>query len=161
MAPNCRSRYILEVSESALLILLPGLRWLARVLAPKSVAYAHTAAVQEAGGSPSLEPRRFYLAGERGIAARADELAASGTSAEERARILYEMRNALRTQARGLMDGRHVAQWLDVNDPNRSWEQITERYRRRGLSGDDLWNAISEAASRSRPWVNQILGLEP
>src|SRR5215469_2004123 len=160
MPLNCRSPVHTEVSESVLLILLSGLRWLARVLAPKSVAYAHMA-LQEAGSPSSLEPRRFYLAGERGIAARADELATSGTSAEERARILYEMRNDLRTQARGLMDGRHLAQWLDINDPNRSWEQIIERYQRRGLSGDDLWNAISEAASRSRPWVNQIFGLEP
>lgn len=117
--------------------------------------------VPEPGSLSPLEARQFYLAGERNISARAAELAASGVDPELRANILFFMRNDLRTQARDLMANRQLAEGFEVSDPNMSWEEAIAKYKARGLSGDDLWNAISDAASRSRASVNKFFGLEP
>jgi hypothetical protein len=89
------------------------------------------------------------------------ELWNSGVSAEDRARVLFESRNALRTQVRGLMADQDLANALAVNEPNMTWSQIVAKYQARGLSGDDLWNAIADAASLSRFSVNEMYGLSP
>jgi hypothetical protein len=113
------------------------------------------------GGISSLESRQLYLAGERGIAGEAEDLASSGVPAEDRAKVLFEMRNSLRTAARDAMADRRVAAQLNVTDPNMTWNQVIERYEARGFRGDDLWNAIAEASSRPRSSVNEQFGLEP
>ena len=118
-------------------------------------------ATETAGGLSPVAARDVYLAGERGIAAQADELAASGVSAEERARTLFSARNALRTEARGLMADQELAGALAANEPNMTWPEIVAKYQARGFTGEELWNEIGNAASRSRASVNQIFGLSP
>ena len=132
-----------------------------------------TAAVRGLGSVPgprfatkagSLSPaatRDAYLAGERGMAALADDLLVQGVSGEQRARTLFGARNSLRTRARDLMADRELAQALAANEPNMTWPEIVAKYQARGFTGDDLWNEIANAASRSRSSVNEMFGLDP
>ena len=61
------------------------------------------------------------------------------------------MRNALRAATRNAMANQRIAAALNQSEPNMTWEEIIAKYRARGLSGNDLWNAIANAAaSKSR-----------
>jgi RHS repeat-associated protein/uncharacterized repeat protein (TIGR01451 family) len=111
-----------------------------------------------AGTADMVRVREFYLAGERALAAHSDGLIASGASPYLRARILSAGRNALRTEARRLGDP-ELARFLDRVKPNMSWDQVVQKYASQGLQGDDLWNAISEAALRTNAEVNKALGV--
>jgi len=54
-----------------------------------------------------------------------------------------------------------MAAALEANEPNMTWSEIVTKYEAQGLSGNELWNAISDAASHSRPSVNKLFGLSP
>ena len=95
------------------------------------------------------------------MAALADDLLVQGVSGEQRARTLFGARNSLRTRARDLMADRELAQALAANEPNMTWPEIVAKYQARGFTGDDLWNEIANAASRSRSSVNEMFGLDP
>ena len=107
------------------------------------------------------QAREFDLAAMRLLSERSAELIAQGALPYLRARVLFAGRNALRMVARQAMIDRDVATMLDESDPNLTWDQAVDKYGARGLSGDDLWNAIADAALRSRAAVNVAFGLSP
>ena len=117
--------------------------------------------VHAAGSLSNGAARAFYLDGERGIASLADDLAARGVPARERALELIGTRNALRTQSRALMADRDAADLLNMTDPNRTLGQLVGRAYGKDLAGDDLWNYLADSASRSRQSVNDSFGLSP
>jgi hypothetical protein len=59
------------------------------------------------------------------------------------------------------MSDRALADQLNQTDKNLTWDQLIAKLQARGLSGDDLWNALIDSASRSRPSVNDALGIDP
>ena len=79
----------------------------------------------------------------------------------QQARQAHELRNQARTQARNLMSDARLAEHLNRTQPNLTWEQIVQKYSAQGLSGDNLYRAIIDAATRSNPIVNEILNLLP
>ena len=58
------------------------------------------------------------------------------------------------------MEDRVLAESLYKSDPNLTWEQLIEKQRNKGYSGDDIYKAIIESSQRSRKSVNQSLGLD-
>jgi len=113
------------------------------------------------GTLDSRDARIVYLYGEREIARANETQKAMGVPVEMRARAGFEMRNALRTYTRVVMADRVTALGLDRTDPNMTWEQITDRYRARGLDGAQLYEAIAESASKSRKGIDEQFGLDP
>lgn len=110
----------------------------------------------EPGTLSNADARRWYLDQEARIPALLDR----SKSWEEQARQAFAFRNQIRTQARALMADRDAAAELDRNDPNLTWEEIVDKYKKRGFSGDNVYQEIVQSAQRSRRSVNQSLGLE-
>jgi len=107
------------------------------------------------------EARTVYLQGEQRMRELNDQLAKQGVSAQDRAKIMFDQRNALRSWARTLMSDRALADQLNETERNLTWDQLIAKLQARGLRGDDLWNALIDSASRSRPSVNDALGIDP
>ena len=107
------------------------------------------------------ETRTVYLQGEQRMRDLNDQLAKQGVSAEDRAKIMFDQRNALRSWTRTLMSDRALADQLNETERNLTWDQLIAKLQARGLRGDDLWNALIDSASRSRPSVNDALGIDP
>ena len=59
------------------------------------------------------------------------------------------------------MSNQAIAQGLEITDPNKTWEQIIEKYMGKGFTGDALYEEIIEASTRSRNAINQSLGIFP
>ena len=109
----------------------------------------------EYGTLSNVEARQWYLQQE----ARIPKLIGSSASLEEQAMQASQFRNQFRAEARNLMADRNEAARLLREEPNMTWEEVVNKYQARGYQGDDLWNAIIEGSQRSRPSVNQSLGL--
>jgi hypothetical protein len=107
------------------------------------------------------ETRTVYLQGEQRMRDLNDQLAKQGVSAEDRAKIMFDQRNALRSWTRDLMSDRGLADQLNGTDKNLTWDQLIAKLQARGLTGDELWNEAINSASRSRPSVNDSLGIDP
>ncbi len=58
------------------------------------------------------------------------------------------------------MSDRALAKQLNQLEPNLSWEQIVQKQIDKGLSGDEIYQAIIESSQRSRKSVNKELGLD-
>ncbi|PBP44777.1 hypothetical protein CCL13_16260 [Pseudomonas syringae] len=101
------------------------------------------------------EARAWYLSKEAEIPARIN----SSASLEEQAKQAFDMRNDLRSTARELMSNRTLADSLNKTDPNRTWNEIVNKYSGQGLSGDELWSKIIEKSQASRTSVNDGLGM--
>jgi hypothetical protein len=107
------------------------------------------------------ETRTVYTTFELRMRDVHERLFGDGVGAEERARTLYDMRAALRTWTRALMENRELAEWLNANEPNPTFEALVERQRKKGLEGDAIYEAIIASATRSRASVNEALGIDP
>lgn len=71
------------------------------------------------------------------------------------------MRNYNRTAARELMKDQKARKELDLNDPNKTFEQfIEQKMERKGLNRDEAMKDILETATKTRKSVNRMLGLE-
>ena len=104
----------------------------------------------------SVDARKWYLAQESKI----PDLIDRNSPLEEQAKQAFDLRNQYRTQARELMSDRSLAESLYQTDPNLTWEQVIQKQIAKGLSGDEIYEAIIESSQRSRKSVNQSLGLE-
>ncbi|HWF86352.1 MAG TPA: hypothetical protein VG222_15940 [Vicinamibacterales bacterium] len=75
---------------------------------------------------------------------------------EQRARQAYRLRHDAQMRARRLMqDGDSVA---SLPEP-RTWNALVSRYQATGLSGEALWQAIIDAASRAGTMIDEAAGL--
>jgi hypothetical protein len=90
-----------------------------------------------------------------------DQLLRDGVSAEERARTMYGMRATIRTWTRSLMADRQMAEWLNANEPNPTFDELVARNRAKGRVGDEIYEAIVASSTRSRGSVNADLGIDP
>ena len=79
---------------------------------------------------------------------------------EQQAKQAFEMRNAIRTQARKAMQDTAWAQHLFVNQRNITFSELIDKYQKRGLFGDHLWQEIIRAAMRSRDKIDGLFQLQ-
>ncbi|WP_281814829.1 hypothetical protein [Vallitalea longa] len=102
------------------------------------------------------EVRRWYNQQD----ARIPELIDDTLSLEEQAKQASGLRNQFRTEARELMSNRELAQHLNKTRPNLTWEQVVDRYTRRGYSGEDLYNEIINSSQRTNKEVNKMFNIK-
>ena len=107
------------------------------------------------GTLSNYEARKWYLDQERKI----PDIIDRSKPLIEQAKQAFNLRNQFRTQARELMADRAAAAELYRTDPNMTWEEIVAKYEAKGLTGDAVYEAILESATRSRQSVNESLGL--
>jgi PII-like signaling protein len=108
------------------------------------------------------ETRTVYTTFELRMGQVHAQLLGNGAGAEERARTMYGMRAALRSWTRALMENRELAEYLNANEPNPTFEALVERQRtKKGLTGDAIFEAIIASSMRSRSSVNDALGIDP
>jgi hypothetical protein len=110
----------------------------------------------EAASLSDVDARIWYLEQEAKIPDLLDKTA----TLEQQAKQAFELRNAFRTEARNAMQDRVKADGLQENEKNMTWEEAVSKYSQE-YYGDDLWNEIIKAASRSRKSVNESLGVVP
>ena len=120
-----------------------------------SVENSFTASNLKNGTLSNYEARKWYLEQERKIPDMIDR----NKPLIDQAKQAFNLRNQFRTQARELMADRKAAAELYKNDPNMTWEEIVQKYRDRGLEGNEIYKAILESATHSRKSVNEALGL--
>ncbi|MDV3124012.1 alpha/beta hydrolase [Mycobacterium sp. 21AC1] len=114
-----------------------------------------------AGTLSDEETRTVYTNYELRMRELRDQLLRDGVSAEERARTMYGMRATIRTWTRSLMADRQMAEWLNANEPNPTFDELVERNRAKGRVGDEIYEAIVASSTRSRGSVNADLGIDP
>lgn len=107
------------------------------------------------------DTRSVYANGELRMWQLHQRLVDEGMVVEDRARRMCRYRNALRLWTRMLMKDRDGAAALATYEPNRTFEQLEARQRAKGLAGDAIYEAIIESSTRSRPDVNDSLGIDP
>jgi len=99
---------------------------------------------------------KFYIKPE----AEMDNLMDPSWSLYEQAEWSFNYRNHLRSVTRYMMADREGAINLAVTEPNFTWEGIIQhKINNKGLSGDDIYLDIINSARKSRPSVNQKLGI--
>jgi hypothetical protein len=107
------------------------------------------------------ETRTVYLQGEQRMRQLNEQLMQQGISPEQRAKMMFDLRNQLRSWTRGLMSDRGLAGQLDSTDPNLTLDQLVAKNHAKGLTGNDVWNSIIDSSTRSRGSVNATLGIDP
>lgn len=113
------------------------------------------------GSLSDAQTRAVYVEGEIRMGLLDARLAADGLNAPDRARIMIDQRNALRTWARTLMSNRSLAEDLDANDPNRTFDDPVASGLATGLNPDAYYGAMIDNSTRSRASVNESLGVDP
>ncbi|WP_432669702.1 alpha/beta hydrolase [Mycolicibacterium fortuitum] len=101
------------------------------------------------GSLTDIETGAVYSQFELGLRALNAQMVNDGRSAEDRARTLSGLRSSLRAWTRELMENRPAADWMAANESNPSFDDLVARYERKGLTGDDVYNAIIDAATHS------------
>jgi hypothetical protein len=109
----------------------------------------------------NAETRTVYTTFELRMREVGEQLRRDDVGLEEQASTLYELRASIRTWTRALMADRETADYLTANEPNPSFEDLVERQRAKGRVGDEIYEAIIASATRSRPSVNESLGIDP
>jgi hypothetical protein len=133
---------------------------------PESVAEAEK---QKAAGArwDNARIREHYLALVSRIAPANEAWVKEGVPPEERARRAYQMRHDARLTARAMMgDPAEVAD-LQARDREKygnpdgpTFEQLVESGKKKGRSGDALYQAIVESSQRTDNIVNEMFGLD-
>lgn len=113
------------------------------------------------GSLSNAETRAVYTQGELRMRLLNEQMAHDGYSTADRARIMVDERNALRSWARTLMRNRAFADVLNAWEPNLSFDDLVAKNRAKGLSGDDLYSAVIASSTQSRSSVNELLGVDP
>ncbi|MEX3654969.1 MULTISPECIES: alpha/beta hydrolase [Mycolicibacterium] len=101
------------------------------------------------GSLTDIETGAVYSQFELGLRALNAQMVNDGHSAEDRARTLSGLRSSLRAWTRELMENRPAADWMAANESNPSFDDLVARYERKGLTGDDVYNAIIDSATHS------------
>ncbi|MBV0919271.1 WXG100-like domain-containing protein [Mycobacteroides chelonae] len=113
------------------------------------------------GTLSNAETRAVYAHGELRMQELNKRWAAEGMPAEERAHRMFETRNELRQWARTLMADREAAAHLSANEKMMTWDRLVEKTEAKGFTGDEVFQEIIESSTRSRPGVNDVLGIDP
>ena len=113
------------------------------------------------GSLDDRETRTVYIHGELEMRRLNERLMGEGVSAEQRARRMCDLRNALRSWTRDLMLDRAYAEELTQYEKNLSFDGLVTRNQTKRLTGDEVYNAIIESSTRSRPEPNKDLNIDP
>lgn len=105
----------------------------------------------------NAEARKWYLQQEAEI----PNLLNKNLSLENQAKQAFELRNKFRKEARELMSDRKLAEELNLNERNMTWDEIVEKTKDKGFRGDDIYEEIINSSQRSRKTVNEKLGIDP
>lgn len=80
---------------------------------------------------------------------------------EEKARKAFEARNRIRTQARDMMADEKTRKQLDIERPNKTFEELIQsKMNRKGMSREEAIQDIYKTATKTNENVNKELGLE-
>lgn len=80
---------------------------------------------------------------------------------EAQARQAFELRNSFRTIARDMMQDVEARAKLDMEDPNKTFDELVEsKMNRKGLSREKAIEDILKTATKTRASVNKKFGLE-
>lgn len=108
------------------------------------------------------EVRAFYRARAAQVLTRDLRWRAQGLSAEARARRAYEHRRNARLTARAMMKSRRAVRALERRDlvkygskDGPTFEYLVEAARKKGLTGDAVFEAIVAGARRTNPRVDR------
>ncbi|RJO78276.1 phage head morphogenesis protein [Nocardia panacis] len=109
------------------------------------------------------EARNWYVEAEKRIAALKDTILNDpNLTMDEKARMVFEMRNEVRSKARDLMANRTGAAALNQSDPNWEYEDlIRDKMNRKGLTREQAVQDLFDSSTKSRTSVNQSLGVDP
>lgn len=109
------------------------------------------------GKMSNVAARKWYLAHDATI----PDLIDKSQSIEEQARQACDLRNRFRTQSRNLMADQEKRKELDINDPNKSFEElIADKMKRKNLTREQAVEDVLKTATKTRKSVNKELGLE-
>jgi len=79
---------------------------------------------------------------------------------EEQARQAFESRNRIRTEARELMADEETRKKLDIEKPNKTFEElVTSKMDRKGMTREEAIQDIYETATKTNEDVNRELGI--
>lgn len=102
------------------------------------------------------QARAWYLEHDARIPSMIDRNA----SIEEQARQAFELRNLYRTIARDLMHDQETRKYLDETQPNKTFEQMIEHKKSKGMTYEEALQDIVRTATKTNAKVNKELGLE-
>lgn len=103
----------------------------------------------------NLEVRLWYNKRNKNIINEIDK----SLSIKEQAMQAHALRNKYRAQARNLMADRRLAEELNINNSNLSFEHYENKYLNRGYNETELYEKIIIAATRTNRIVNKSLGM--
>lgn len=113
------------------------------------------------GTLSNAETRTVYAHGELRMQELNKRWIEEGVPVQERAHRMFETRNELREWARTLMADREAAAHLSANEKMMTWDRLVEKTEAKGFSGDRVFQEIIDSSTRSRPGVNDALGIDP
>lgn len=102
------------------------------------------------------QARAWYLEHDARIPSMIDRNA----SIEEQARQAFVLRNLYRTIARDLMHDQEARKYLDETQPNKTFEQMIEHKKGKGMTYEEALKDIIRTATKTNANVNKELGLE-
>lgn len=102
------------------------------------------------------QAREWYLEHDARIPSMIDRNA----SIEEQARQAFELRNLYRTITRDLMRDQETRKYLDETQPNKTFEQMIEHKKSKGMTYEEALQDIVRTATKTNAKVNKELGLE-
>lgn len=80
---------------------------------------------------------------------------------EEQAKIAFERRNSVRTEARKMMADKETRKRLDEERPNKTFEELVDsKMKRKGLTREEAIADVYETSTKTNKNVNKELGLE-
>ena len=102
------------------------------------------------------EVREWYVSHVAGISDTID----NNLPLEEQARLAFESRNSLRTQAREMMMDVDARAMLDEKRPNRTFEELLrDKMERKGMTEEEALLDIYQTATKTNETVNKLFGL--
>jgi len=105
----------------------------------------------------NTDVRIWYKAKDAGIINKID----TNKPVKEQAEEAFKMRNAYRTQARELMKDQEERKKLDIEHPNRSFEETVEdKMARKSMTKEQAYKDIIATAGKTNKKVDKSLGLE-
>jgi hypothetical protein len=100
------------------------------------------------------QTRIAYLHGELAMQRVNATLIRAGVNAEQRARRMFDLRNALRSWTRDLMHNRTDAEGLTLYERNSSFAALFAEKRAKVLTDDEAYELIIASSTTSRPVAN-------
>lgn len=155
---NCRCRISRDLLSDEEFFRLTGRHFPGNKKAAENVdKFEESGIIKLKGTMSNLDARKWYLAHDKTI----PDLIDKSASIEEQARQACDLRNKFRTQARDLMADQELRKQLDIEDPNKSFEELVkDKMKRKNLTKEQAIEDILKTASKTRKSVNKALGLE-